>query len=134
MSSASWFYDEAANVVHVQHPSPVELRTRAEIAKYFDEAIEYCRAHLKGHKAYLVVNYDNLSFDTEEIDFYAGEVKRLSDDHALAIVRYNGSLVQRMAGRMAAIKLHKPSRVYGSREEAMAVVDGLKRGTSSIRP
>jgi hypothetical protein len=134
MSTATWSYDEAANVVFITHPQPIELKTRAEIFAYFEAGMDYCRKHCKGHQVYMLVDYNNLSFNTDELDFYTAEVKRLSDAHVLTIVRYSGSLVQRMAGRMAAIKLHKPSRLYASREEALAVVQGLQRGTISIPP
>ena len=134
MRSATWTYDEAARVVFVSHPQPVELRTQGEISAYFKAGMDFCNAHCAGKKVYVLVDYHNLSFNTEELDFYAGEVKRLSDAHALSIIRYNGTLVQRMAGRMAAVKLHKPARVYGSREEALEVVRGLQRGKISIPP
>ena len=134
MSSATFAHDEAAQVVFATHPQPVELKTRAEISAYFEAAADYCRRRCKGNKVYMVVDYNNLSFNTEELDFYAAEVKRLSDAHLLAIVRYSGTLVQRMAGRMAAIKLHQPSRLYASREEALAVVRDLQRGTISAPP
>jgi hypothetical protein len=43
-------------------------------------------------------------------------------------------MLQRMAGRMTALKLHTTSKTYGSLEEALDVVRRLQRGTISIHP
>lgn len=131
---AQWEYDAQRQILFVSHPRPVVLTTRADIQAYFDDGIRYFREHCPGGKVYVVVDYDNLTTNLDELEFYAGQVKRVMDECAITVVRYQGSLLQRMASRMIAIKLHTPSNTYGSREEALEVVRGLQRGTISMQP
>jgi hypothetical protein len=131
---AVWHYDAAERILFASHPTPTELRTRADMTAYFDDGIRYWRRHCGGEKVYIVVDYENLTTNLDELNFYASQVKRVISECAITVVRYNGSLLQRMASRMTAIKLHTPSNAYSSRQEALAVVRGLKSGTISIQP
>jgi hypothetical protein len=126
---AVWSYDERSKVLFASHPNVVNLSTRAEMEAYFDDGISFWRKQCKGQKIYIVVDYSNLTTNLDEIDFYAKQVKRVIDECAITVVRYNGDMLQRMASRMTAIQLHTPSNAYGSLEEALAVVRGLQRGT-----
>ncbi len=131
---ASWVHDEERRILFVSHPRPVLLATRADIQAYFDDGIRFFHEHCGGKKAYVVVNYDNLTTNLDELEFYASQVQRVLDECAITVVRYKGSLLQRMASRMVAIKLHAPSNTYSSLEEALHVVRGLQRGTISVQP
>jgi hypothetical protein len=128
-ASAVWSYDDSEKVLMASHPEPIELATRAQMEAYFDDGIRFWRKHCHGEKIYIVVDYANLTTNLDEIDFYAKQVKRVIDECAITVVRYNGGLLQRMASRMTAIKLHTPSNAYGSLDEALAVVRGLRKGT-----
>jgi hypothetical protein len=131
---AEWAYDAARQIMFVSHPHPVVLQTRADIQAYFDEGIRHFREQCPDRKAYVVVDYDNLTTNMDELEFYANQVKRVMEECAITVVRYKGSLLQRMASRMIAIKLHTPSNTYSSLEEALEVVRGLQRGTISVQP
>jgi hypothetical protein len=122
-------YDPEENILFVGHPAPVELRSKADIEAYFDFGIKYCRRHCGGKKVYVLVDYTNLTVELDEIDFYASQVRRIISEIAVTIVRHNGGLLQRMAGRMTAIKLHTPSNMYPDRDAAIAIVRGLRDGT-----
>jgi hypothetical protein len=126
-------HDPARQILFVSHPSPVLLTTREEIQAYFDDGIRFFHEHCASRKAYIVVNYENLTTNLDELEFYASQVKRVMDECAITVVRYKGSLLQRMASRMVAIKLHAPSNTYSSLEEALEVVRGLQRGTISAQ-
>ena len=131
---AVWHYDATEKILFASHPTPTDLATRADMTAYFDDGIRFWRKHCGGEKVYIVVDYANLTTNLDELDFYAKQVKRVINECAITVVRYNGSLLQRMASRMTAIKLHTPSNAYSSREEALAVVRGLRAGTISIQP
>lgn len=128
-----WTFDSKERILFVSHPAPVVLNTREDMAAYFDEGIRFWRRHAGGEKVYIVVDYQNLTTNLDEIEFYASQVKRIADECAITIVRYSGSMLQRMAGRMTAIRLHTPSNAYSSSEEALAVVRGLKAGTIALQ-
>ena len=127
-AGAVWSYDDVEKIIFVLHPQPVDLATRADMAAYFDTGIAFWRRNCRGQRVFVVVDYANLSSNLREVEFYASQLKRVIDDCAITVVRYNGNMVQRMISRMAAIQLHTPSNTYGSREEALAVVRGIKRG------
>jgi len=133
-SHARWAYDEERQILFVSHPDPVTLETQAEMRAYFDYGIGFWREQCNGRRLYVVVDYENLTTSHEELEFYASQAKRVMDEIAITIIRYNGTLLQRMAGRMTALALHTTSKTYGSLEEALEVVRGLQRGTISIHP
>jgi hypothetical protein len=129
---AIWQYDPSERILFASHPEPVLLQTRTQMAEYFEDGIRFWRRHCGGEKVYIVVDYENLTTNLDELDFYASQVKRVINECAITVVRYHGNLLQRMASRMTAIKLHTPSNAYASRDEALAVVRGLRDGTISI--
>lgn len=131
---ATLSYDRAENIVHMSFPTPVELSTRLEIAEHFDRVIAFWRVHARGQKSYFVVNFDNVQINVDELDFYAEQTRRAHEVCALTSVRYGGSATQRTLTRLAGIKIHRPSNLYGTRAEALAVVRALKKGEILERP
>jgi hypothetical protein len=131
--AARWSYDADQQILFVSHPRPVTLTTVGEIEHYFDVGVQAWREQCGGGKVYVLVDYDGLTTNLDERGFYATQVLRIME-FAITIVRYQGSMLQRMAARLTAIELHTPSHTYNSLEEALAVVHGLRRGTISVRP
>jgi hypothetical protein len=125
-------YDAAENIVYVWHPEPVSLQTREDIAAYFEANRRFWRSHCGGQKAYFVVDFDGQSTSVEQQDYYVQSVKAAVDECAITVVRYGGDMLQRLTARMAAIKMHLPSNIYASREEAVAVVRALRKGTIKL--
>jgi hypothetical protein len=125
-------YDADQNILSLRHPDPVDLATRADIVGYFDRARAFWVQNCKPRKVYALVDYANLTMNLDELDAYADQVKRMLRECAITIVRYDGTMVQRMAGRMTAIRLHVPSNTYATREEALHVIRGLKLGTVKL--
>jgi len=126
-------YDPVENVVYVTFPQ-VHLETRAEISVHFDYAYKYWRDHCGGRKAYYVVGYDGFSVNLRENEFYAEQMRRILEDCAITVVRYGGDALQRTGARLYNMKLHAPSRLYESRDEAIAVVRALKSGEMRLDP
>jgi hypothetical protein len=120
-------YDPAENIVYVTFPT-VHLETRAEIKAHFDHAYEFWRDHCAGRKVYYVVGYDGFSVNLRENEYYAEQMRRILENCAITVVRYGGDALQRTGARLYNMKLHAPSRLYESREEAVAVVRALKSG------
>jgi hypothetical protein len=126
-------YDPVENVVYVTFPL-VHLETRAEITAHFEHAYNFWRDNCGGRKAYYVVDYDGFSVNLRENEFYAEQMRRILDDCAITVVRYGGDALQRTGARLYNMKLHAPSRLYESREEALAVVRALKSGEMRLDP
>ncbi len=123
-------YDAAANIIYVTFPQ-VHLETQAEIKGHFDRVVGYWRDNCKGRKVFYVVNYDGFTVNLRENEFYAQQMKRVMDC-SITIVRYGGDALQRTAARLYNMKLHAPSRLYESREEAVNVVKLIQSGQMQI--
>jgi hypothetical protein len=117
-------YEPTENIVFVTFPR-VHLETKAQIREHFDRVVAFWKANCRNRKVYYVVNYDGFTVNLRENDCYAENMKQVADC-AITIVRYGGDSLQRTAVRLYNMKLHSPSRIYGSREEALAVVSALQ--------
>ena len=124
-------YDAAANIVYVTFPV-VHLETQTEIREHFDRVIAFWRAQCRGKKVYYVVGYDGFSVNLRENEYYAQQMRRVMEC-AVTIVRYGGDALQRAAARLYNMKLHTPSRLYASRDEAVRVVKAIQAGEMEIQ-
>ncbi len=125
-------YDDRENVLSVWHDRPVRLETPEQITAYFDAIVNFWRRNCRGRKAYYLVDWRNFSTNMRENDLYASNVRRVVEGCAITIVRFSDNPIQRTAGRLVAVKLHVPSNIYETREEAIAVIKGLQRGDVTI--
>jgi hypothetical protein len=128
-ATAFYEYDPVENIVHVSFPD-VKLESQAQIRAHFDRAVNFWREHCGGRKVYFVVNYDGITVNLRENDYYARQLKRVLEC-AVTIVRYGGDPLQRTAARLVHMKLHAPTRLYESREEALEVVRALRSGAAT---
>jgi len=124
-------YDAAEQIVFVRCSTPVRLDSPRAIDTFFDESIAFWTKQVKT-RAYYVVDISNLSIDMHFVDAYARNISRMLAKCAHTIVRHGGDPLQRTAGRIAAMKIHVPSRIYETRDEAVAVVRGLRDGSIEL--
>lgn len=109
----------------------VHLETQTEIREHFDRVVTFWKTHCGGKKVYYVVDYDGFSVNLRENEYYAQQMRRVLPC-AVTIVRYGGDALQRTAARLYNMKLHAPSRLYASREEAVRVVRAIQAGEMQI--
>ena len=124
-------YDADENILYVTFPK-VHLETKEEIRAHFDQSYAYWRNNCGGKKVYYVVDYDGFSVNLRENEFYAQQMRPILEDCAITIVRYGGDALQRTGARLYNMKLHSPTQLYDSREEAVRVVRALKSGKMTI--
>ena len=124
-------YEADENIVYVTFPK-VHLETQTEIKAHFDRVVNYWRDNCRGKKVYYVVGFDGFTVNLRENDFYAAQMRRVLDQCAITVVRYGGDSLQRTAVRLYNMKLHAPSRLYESKEEAVSVVLAIQAGTMQI--
>jgi hypothetical protein len=125
-------YDAEENVIYVTFPRRVHLETCEEIRKHFADAHAFWRDHCGGRKAYYVVDYDGFSVNLRENECYGEMMRPIVEECAITVVRYGGDALQRTAVRLYNMRLHAPSRLYESREQALEVVRALRSGTMAI--
>jgi len=121
-------YDPNDNIIWMSFPTEVELNTRQQIAEHFARVIKFWRTRAGGKKTYFVVNFDNVTINAGELEFYAEQTKRAHELCAITSVRYGGNPLQRTVTRLAGMKIHMPSNIYETRDEAVAVVRKLRAG------
>jgi hypothetical protein len=124
-------YDPAENIVFVTFPG-VYLETQEQIRAHFDRVIACWRALCNGRKVYYLVNYDGFSVNLRENAYYAEQMNRVYEQCAITSVRYGGDSLQRTGARLYNMKLHRPSHLYSSREEALEVVRALISGEMTV--
>src|SRR5258706_8871504 len=127
-NGATLSYDRAENIVFITFDAPLELNTRDEIGGHFQRVVEFWRANAGGRKSYFVVDFTNITINMSEIAFYAAETDRAQEECAITSVRYGGNPLQRTLTRLAGMRIHRPSNLYQTRDEALAVVRALRSG------
>lgn len=75
---------------------------------------------------YCVIDYTDFSLNVALTAAYAAAVRYATDNYAIAAVRYTSDISARATMRAVAIKNHLPSNLYATREDAIAIVHGLR--------
>ena len=126
--AAKLSYDVGENIIWMSFPTPTQLDTRQQIAEHFGRVVKFWRAKTGGKKAYFIVDFDNVTVNAGELEFYAEQTRRAHELCAVTSVRYGGNPLQRTVTRLAGMRIHQPSNIYETREEALAEVRKLKAG------
>lgn len=125
-------YEQQENILYIATVAPVELMTREEIAGHFDRVLRFWRARAGGKKCYVVVDITNFTINMAELEFYSEQARRAHDECAITSVRCGGDPLQRTLVRLGGMKIHRPSNLYRTREEALVVVRALQRGELQV--
>ena len=125
-------YDPELETLFLSFPKGVHLETRAQVERGFDRVFEIWRSMCGGRRVYFVIDYTNFSLNLNLNDFYAQQVKRVLNECAVTIIRFGGDPLARTGIRLRSMRLHMPSNLYASREEAIAVVRALRQGRMEI--
>ena len=101
-------------------------KNEEEIARAFDVIERFWLLECRGQKLYAVVDYTDFALDVTLTNAYATCVKRAVERYAITTVRYTTDLSTRATLRAVAVKSHLRSNLYSTREDAIAVVRGLR--------
>jgi len=125
-------YSAADGIVFVSYPPGFHVATRQEITDMFDQVVEFWQSRCRGRKVYYVVDYTNFTTNLAENDFYATQVKRVIEHCAITIVRFGGDPLTRTGSRLRGMKLHVPTNLYATQDEALSVVQALREGRLTV--
>ncbi|WP_394841699.1 hypothetical protein LZC95_32070 [Pendulispora brunnea] len=125
-------YSATDGIIFVSYPPGFHLATRREIATMFDQVVEFWQSKCRGRKVYYVVDYTNYTTNLAENDFYVTQVKRVIDQCAITIVRFGGDPLTRTGSRLRGMKLHVPTNLYSTKDEALAIVHALREGRLTV--
>lgn len=117
-------YDMTTNIYDVDF-SKLNLKYKAEVDALWEAIDNYWDINIK-RKSYILVNYSDFSPSSLLTSYWAIKVRAAVMKMAITSVRYSNQTMVRTVVRTSLIKVHLPSNMYGSRQEALAVIDGLK--------
>jgi hypothetical protein len=112
--------------------SGVRLETRAEIEAFFDSIDAWWRRRCRSKKVYFAIGYTGFSVNLRENDYYAERMLRTVELCAITVVRYGGDDLQRSAARIRGMKVHAPSNLYRTREEALGILRAIRAGQITV--
>jgi hypothetical protein len=135
MKLAGFTYDAALDVVLVDLAG-VRLETRADIDRHWERTVDWWKKGRKGEKAIYVVRYDGFALNLRESDYYASRMQEALQVIAHTVIRYGGDPLQRSAARTRGVKIHMPSHLYTSLDEALDMVARIRStmGETPIPP
>jgi len=118
-----FFLDNFANTTFVdQH----------QVDRAFGDALRFWRTHAGGKKVYVVVDYTGVVIDPKIVEYFGKKRAESVSGFTLVAVRYGGDLTTRAALRAMAVKTHIPSNLYASRQDAIAIVRGIRNGRIQV--
>jgi hypothetical protein len=112
----------------------LRFESEPQIAAAFEEIARFWKRTCAGKKVYCVVDYTSFALDLALTDTFATYVKQAVDAYAIAVARHTTDLIARATIRAVAIKIHQPSNLYATREEAMNVVRDLQASRLGLGP
>jgi hypothetical protein len=104
----------------------LRMNTDAQIRGAFGAIERFWVSECASQKVYAVVDYTDFALDIALTDAYAECVKHAVETFAITAVRYTTDLSTRANLRAVAVKAHLRSNLYATREDAIAVVRGLR--------
>jgi hypothetical protein len=126
-------YNAGTKTISLSYPGPVQLETPADLATCFDSVINFWQKNCAPQKVFFLVNWSGFGINMREHAAYTHHLHRVLKC-AITIVRYGDNPIQRAAARIASMKLHVPSHVYESREEALGVIADIQAGVLRVAP
>jgi hypothetical protein len=130
MNTARVTYEPGEEILFID-TAGLCIETKADVDALFDGIVESWRTQCKGRKVYALVAYDGFTVNLHINDYYAERMHAAVSVFAKTVVRYGGNSLMRSGARLRGLKLHIPSNLYVSREEALEVVRGLRAGRVS---
>ena len=104
----------------------MRFETEAQIQRAFEKIRRFWVRECAGAKMYCVIDYTDFALDRALTAAWAVAVRHAMDHYAIAAVRYTTDISVRATLRAVAIKIHLPSNLYATREDAISVVQGLR--------
>ena len=117
-------YDAALNVLFTSYPG-VSLKSEADVEHFFQAIENKCKTIPR--KVYVVANLEGFEVDARVAEFFGAQMALMHQKYVIALVRYNlAEGFPKISIRMASLKAGRPSRILGSKEEALAEVRRLQ--------
>lgn len=128
-TSVQLSYDRQHEIMNVTMPK-MQVRWQQQADEVF-VSIDLFWKRTVAKKVYCLIDYTGFSIDKPVADYWGSRIRKAVLTYSITTVRYSDDPLTRATIRSAAMKVHTPGNMYGSRQEALGVVSGLKN--NSIR-
>jgi hypothetical protein len=125
-------YDRDEEIFFLDNFANTTFVDEHQVDRAFGDALRFWRTHASGRRVYIVVDYTGVVIDPKVVDYFARKRAESVSQFTLGAVRYGGDLATRTALRAMAVKTHIPSNLYATREDAIAIVRGLRSGRIEV--
>jgi hypothetical protein len=123
-STTDCSYDAQLDLMQVTAPT-TGIRSKQDVDAFFDAVATFWKKSIN-RKVYCIVDYTGFSIDKAMTEYWGQRVKDAVDTFTITTVRYSGDALVRTVMKTVAMKVHTPSNMYGSRDDALQVVRGLR--------
>jgi hypothetical protein len=130
-ASELFLYEPGEEILFVNSLANTKFDSKIIIDKVFEDIESYWKRHCN-KKIYVVIDYTNVTIDLRWADYFSNWRTRVVRNCSHTAVRYGADLSTRAAMRAMAVKTHVPSNLYATREEAIAVVRGIRQGKIQV--
>ncbi len=117
-------YDKKLDILDVDFEN-LKVKSEADADAAFALIREVYMRDIK-HRVYALINYTNFSLDRRLTDYWGSKVKAAVTAYSIVAIRYSVDSLTRTIVKTIAVKAHTPSNMYESREQALAVLQGLR--------
>jgi hypothetical protein len=124
-------YSPTDNVWSVNVLARVRFTSLEQVEEAFGACHRYWELKIK-KPCYALIDYTDTVVDKRLLDAFAEERRRIVTARTITTVRFTADIEARTAIRAMSIKIHQPSNLYASREEALAVLAKIRAGLLAV--
>jgi hypothetical protein len=124
-------YSAETEVFFVGNFANTTFDTKQKIDRAFADSLRYWKTHCGGKSVYCVIDYTGTFIDPKLTEYF-GARRNIIAKYMTTTVRFGANPGTRATLRSLAITTHSPSNLYESRQEAIAVVERIRRGEVQI--
>jgi hypothetical protein len=118
-------YEPDEEILFVGMPL-VRITMKEQVDQLFVSIGRYWRAHCRGRRIYAVIDYTHFSMDVGLTEHFATGVKKAVETYTFTTVRFTTDIGARATVRAVGMKIHKPSNLYATRDDAIMAVRALR--------
>jgi hypothetical protein len=131
MTPTAFSYSAKDNVWFVEVFARTHFTDVRQVSETFASCRRYWKAHI-GKRCYAVVDYTGTTIDKSIAPSFAEERQRIVSELTITTFRFTSDLEARAAIRAISIRIHQPSNLYASKEEALAVLQKIHAGVVTV--
>jgi hypothetical protein len=104
----------------------LRLDSEQQVRAAFEEIRRFWTESCGGRKVYAIIDYTKFDLNIRLTEYYAGFVKEAVDTYSITTVRHTTDVLARATLRVVGLKIHRPSNLYATKEDAVEVVRALR--------